>query len=195
MHNFIAYFRNGGDFFKSYWAKWPRKQVAFSHGPTSLRANYVLFLKPLGQLDKVVFSRTQTTKAANSKAFTCKLRDNTTHSKGLITWAGEAMRMSSVLLTVLFLTWFICRAARQAWLLGKFPPGIPASLYWDPSQPGWLGCHVIAKLIFVAFKRSPATSSYPLLYIKWTSGPTHVLSIQYFQNKRKKILNKKLNNV
>ena len=30
------------------------------------------------------------TKAVNSKGFTCKLRDNTTHSKGLITWAGLA---------------------------------------------------------------------------------------------------------
>ena len=31
MHNLIAYFRKGGDFLKSYWAKWPRKQVAFFH--------------------------------------------------------------------------------------------------------------------------------------------------------------------
>ena len=30
-------------------------------------------------------------KAANFKAFKCKLRDNTTHSKGLITWAGLAV--------------------------------------------------------------------------------------------------------
>ena len=29
MHNFIAYFRKWGDFLKSYWAKWPRKQLAF----------------------------------------------------------------------------------------------------------------------------------------------------------------------
>ena len=38
-----------------------------------------------GLLDQVVFSHARTTKAANSKAFTCKLRDNTAHSKGLIT--------------------------------------------------------------------------------------------------------------
>ena len=30
-------------------------------------------------------------KAANFKAFKCKLRDNTTHSKCLITWAGLAV--------------------------------------------------------------------------------------------------------
>ena len=30
---------------------------------------------------------------------------------------------------VLFLAWFIRRAARQAWLRGKFPPRIPASQY------------------------------------------------------------------
>ena len=34
MHNFIAYFRKGGNFLKSYWAKWPRKQVASFHGGT-----------------------------------------------------------------------------------------------------------------------------------------------------------------
>ena len=48
-------------------------------------------------------THTQTTKVANSKAFTCKLCDNNTHSKGLITWAGEAMRMNSVLPAVLLL--------------------------------------------------------------------------------------------
>ena len=30
MHNLIAYFRKGSDFLKSYWAKWPRKQVILS---------------------------------------------------------------------------------------------------------------------------------------------------------------------
>ena len=34
MHDFIAYFPNEGDFLKSYWAKWSRKQVAFFHVPT-----------------------------------------------------------------------------------------------------------------------------------------------------------------
>ena len=33
------------------------------------------------------------------------------------------MRMNSVLPAVLILAWFIRRAARQAWLLEKFPPG------------------------------------------------------------------------
>ena len=40
MHNFIAYFRKGGDFSKSYWAKWPRKQVAFFHGRTVKGAEF-----------------------------------------------------------------------------------------------------------------------------------------------------------
>ena len=157
MHIFIRYFRKGGDFLKSYWAKWPRKQVAFFNGRTVKGTESNIFtckprsiFKTLGliRLSRILSYKT---KAANFKAFTCKLRDNTTHSKGLITWAGEAIRMRSVLPAVLFLSWFIRRAARQPWLLGKFPPVIPASQYWDPGWPGWLGCHTIAKLIFASF--------------------------------------------
>ena len=43
MHNFIAYFRKGGDFLKSYWAKWPRKQVAFFHNRTVKGAESNIF--------------------------------------------------------------------------------------------------------------------------------------------------------
>ena len=43
MHNFIAYFRKGGDLLKSYWAKWPRKQVVFFHGRTVKRAEFNIF--------------------------------------------------------------------------------------------------------------------------------------------------------
>ena len=65
----------------------------------------------------------------------------------------DAMSMSSVLPAVLFLAWLIRRADRQAWLIEEFPPRISASQYWDPSEPGWLGCHnVMAKLISVTFK-------------------------------------------
>ena len=88
--------------------------------------------------------------------------DNTTHTKDLITWVGlassakvtfiplfyekgqpggtifiiqrlDTLRLSSVLPAVLFLAGFVRRTARQAWLLGKFPPEIPVSQYWDPS--------------------------------------------------------------
>ena len=55
MHNFIAYFRRGGYFLKSYRAKWPRKQVAFFHGRTVKGAETNIFtckpcsiFKPLG---------------------------------------------------------------------------------------------------------------------------------------------------
>ena len=170
IHNFIADVRKGGDFLKSYWAKWSRKQVAFFHvrtvkwqSPTSSRANCmgdsnVIFKPPglirLGRIPytnlacsqtlyflfKVsrarvikykpqgiywppaqgaggggrrilffflelrardvfeknekkykttsVYRLTRTTKAPNSKAFTCKLHHNAIHSKGLLTWAG-----------------------------------------------------------------------------------------------------------
>ena len=58
IHNFIANFQKGGDFLKSYWAKWSRKQVAFFHirSVKGARSNlfmrklhlWQLFLKPLG---------------------------------------------------------------------------------------------------------------------------------------------------
>ena len=48
MHNFIADFWKGGDILKSYWAKWPLKQVAFFHN--------------------------RTVKVAESNIFTCKPR-------------------------------------------------------------------------------------------------------------------------
>ena len=41
--------------------------------------------------------------------------------------------MNSVLPAVLFLVWFIRQAARKARLLGKGPPGMPASQHGDPS--------------------------------------------------------------
>ena len=47
--------------------------------------------------------------------------------------------------------------ARQTQIHGKFSArlaGIPASRYRDLRSSGWPGCHVIAKLIFVAFNRS-----------------------------------------
>ena len=62
-----------------------------------------------------------------SKGFTWKLRDNTTHSKGLITWAGEALRMKGVLPAVLFVAWFIRQTALQSvitWKISTRDPGI-----------------------------------------------------------------------
>ena len=130
MHNFIAYFRKGCDFLKPYWAKWPRKQVAFFHGRTVKEAESNIFTcKPCSIFKTVglirlsrILSHTNH-ENGNSKAFTCKLRDNTTHNKGLITWAWKAMPMNSVLPVFLFFAWLIPLAARQGWLLGKFPPG------------------------------------------------------------------------
>ena len=56
VHNFIADFQKGGDFLKSYWAKWSRKQVAFFHiqsvkggkaQPLQVQTAFVIF-KTLG---------------------------------------------------------------------------------------------------------------------------------------------------
>ena len=48
MHNVIAFFQKGVDFLKSYWVKWPRKQVAFFHGQTVKGAESNIFsCKPL----------------------------------------------------------------------------------------------------------------------------------------------------
>ena len=150
MHNFISYFRKGGDFLKSYWAKWPRKQVASFHGRTvkgeesnifTCKPRSIVF-KTLGLIKLNRFLSYTNHESGKFQSF---------HVQNCVTiqlTVREAIRMNSVLPAVLFLAWFIRRAARQVWLLGKFPPVIPASQYWDP---GWPGCHVIAKLIFVAF--------------------------------------------
>ena len=96
-HNFIADFRKGGDFLKSYWEKWSREQVAFFHDQTIKGTESNIFTcKPRSWqlfLDHKIksYSHTRATKAGNSKAFTWKRRDNTTHSEGLITWAGLAI--------------------------------------------------------------------------------------------------------
>ena len=91
-----------------------------------------------------MFSHARTRKAANSKVFTWKLRDNTTHSKGVIrAWAVEAMRMNSLLPAVLFLTWFIRQASLQAWFTWKIStldPGITI-LISQLTRLAWLSCH------------------------------------------------------
>ena len=94
-YNSFSYFRKGDDFLKSYWAKWSLSRSNHKRGSVQhllvQTAWVTIIFKNLGliRLSRILsFSHTRTTKAANSKAFTCKLRDNTTHSKGLITRAG-----------------------------------------------------------------------------------------------------------
>ena len=139
MHNFIAYFRKGGDFLKPFWAKWPRKQVAFFHGRTVKEAESNIFtckpcsiFKTLGliRLSRILSHTNH--ENGNSKAFTCKLRDNTTHNKVLITWAWKAMPMNSVLPVFLFFAWLIPLAARQGWLLGSFHPDPGITILGSP---------------------------------------------------------------
>ena len=117
------YFRKGDDFLKSCWEKWPRKQVAFFHSQTIKEVESNIFTcKPRSIFKTLGLIRLSGILAnTNHKSgFACKLRNNTTHSTCLITSAVEAMCMNSVLPAVLFLAWFICRAARiKAWLLGK----------------------------------------------------------------------------
>ena len=64
----------------------------------------------------------------------CKLRDNTTRSKGLITWAREAMHIYSVLPAVLFLTRFIRQATWQVWLLSSSARFYAFPLTWPIFQ-------------------------------------------------------------
>ena len=132
--------RKRGDFLKTYWAKWLRKQGAFFHGRTVKGVESNIFkckprsiFKTLGLIRLSGILSYTNHESGKFQNFQGNLRDNTTPRKGLITGAGEAMGMNSVLPAVLFLAWFIRWAGRQAWLLGNFPPGIPASQYWDPS--------------------------------------------------------------
>ena len=141
MHNFIAYVRKEGDFLKSYWENNNLLWFFMNFFTCKLLAWQLLFKTLVGWLDRVDFSYTWTTKTANSKAFTCKLCYNATHSRGLNTWAGLDSSAKVTFIPVLhekcqpgvasfiyrleavcmFLGWFILRAAWQAWLLGKIP--------------------------------------------------------------------------
>ena len=69
-----------------------RKQVAFFHGRALKGAESNIFTcKPRSLFETLWLIRLSPIlsctnhESANLKAFTCKLRDNTTHSKGLIT--------------------------------------------------------------------------------------------------------------
>ena len=73
-------------------------------------------------------------------------------------WRLEAMRMGSVLPVVLFLAWFI----RERDYLENFHPGCRHHNTWIPAnRAGAVQCHIIAKLIFVAFKEGAETSVKP----------------------------------
>ena len=90
MHNLIANVRKGGEFLKYYWAKWTRKQVAFFHVWTvkvakSNRSSLANCVRER-ERDRVIFQESD-----KSKAFTCKLRDHRTQSKGWLhdpVWPG-----------------------------------------------------------------------------------------------------------
>ena len=85
-HNFIAYVPKRGDFLKSCWSKWTSKQVAFFCSNCERGKDQHFHVQT--PCVTVIFK--QTTKMANSQAFMCKLCDNTTHRKGLVTWPGLA---------------------------------------------------------------------------------------------------------
>ena len=141
MHNFIAYFRKGGDLLKSYWAKWPCKQVVFFHGRTVKRAEFNIFTcKPRSIFKTLRLIRlSRILSYANHKngkfqwfhvqtscvKIQLTVRACTHHPGKQYAWT------MCYLLHVLFLARFIRRAAWQAWLLAKLPPGISASQYWD----------------------------------------------------------------
>ena len=143
MHNFIADFRKGGDFFKSYWVKWSRNQVAFFHVRTAKGAESNIFTYKLPawqlflnkprkrQIPKLSLANCAFTWAGLASSaivtFISVLHEKGQPGAAICIERLEAMRMSSVLPAVLFLAWFIRQAAWQAWLLGKFPHRIPAS--------------------------------------------------------------------
>ena len=95
------------------------------------------------------------------QSFHVKLRDNTTHSKGLNTTfipvlhekgqPGAAIFIQRLVAVCMFLAWFIRRAEWKAWLLEKFPAGIPAS-------------HVITPLVLL--RDFTPLSPWPHLFFK-----------------------------
>ena len=124
MHNFIAYFQKGGDFLKSYRTKWPHKQVVFFQGRTLKGAESKICTCKFITLVLIRLSHILTyTNHEGSKfqSFHVQTGDDTTHSKGLITFEpGKQCAWTMCYpLSCFSIGWF----ALQAWLLGKFPPG------------------------------------------------------------------------
>ena len=90
MHNFIVDIRKGGDILKSYWAKSSRRS------PTSSRANCeTVAFKTLGliRLSRIISNTND--ESGKFQSFHVQSAWHTTHSKGLITWAGLASSADS----------------------------------------------------------------------------------------------------
>ena len=137
------------------------------------------------------------------QSFHVKLRDNTTHSKGLNTTfipvlhekgqPGAAIFIQRLVAVCMFLAWFIRRAEWKAWLLEKFPAGIPASHVitplvllrdFTPLSP-WRHLFFKAPRTHTAkISAPPQTSSYPFSKLNGVSL-IHVLSIQILSKKPK----------
>ena len=96
--NFVADVWKGGDFLKSYRAKWSCKQVAFFYVRGVKGAESSIFTLGLIRFSRILSYMNQI--PANSKALTCKLHDNTSHIEGLITWARLASSAEVTFITV-----------------------------------------------------------------------------------------------
>ena len=117
------------------WAKTMRKSFEWTRIFLKTERKSCVFKRIRIRVDRayIAFSHSRTTKAADSKAFTCKLLDNTSNSKGLITEAGKAMRSNSVLSAVLScfsLGSFAGPPVKRDFTL-KIAPGNPTSQYRD----------------------------------------------------------------
>ena len=89
-------------------------------------------------------------KAANSKAFICKLRDDTTHSKGLIKWPGLAWFVGqAVCAEVTVIPYYMSQASLE----------LPF-LYRDWKQHAWAVCYPLSCFLLFSFVGLPGKGDY-----------------------------------
>ena len=152
MHNFIAYVRKLGNFLKSYWQKWIRKQVPFFYvGTVKGKVVHLYFqtacVTVIFKTLRLLFTSSRFLSFTNHESgkfqncVTIKLRawsDDPSLSGWLASSAeatfipvshdlgqpGVAIFIERLEAVCMFLAWFIRRAARQGRLLSQ---------YWDPS--------------------------------------------------------------
>ena len=81
----------------------------------------------------------------------CKLGDDTTHSKGLITFEPGKQCAWTVCYPLSCFSILLVDLPSKRDYLENFHPGKRETQNWDPRLLGWLDCHISAKVDFCCF--------------------------------------------
>ena len=152
MRNFIAYFQKGGDFLKSYRAKWPHKQVVFFHGRTLQGRVQHLHLQIYNPCINQIKSyshihrprRQQIPKLSCANWVTIQL---TVKAWSHLSQGSNAHEQCVTHCPVFQLVDLPCKGD----YVENFHPGNRETQNWDPRLLGWFDCHISAKVDFCCF--------------------------------------------